>query len=596
VVVDVYDVSRVVITSDNPMRDKDLIRSLPGSSYDLKAHRWTAPLTWATCRALRGIFDERLIIGEALASWAANELATRITPSIALREAYSADGDEDLYPFQRAGVQFLAYAKKALLCDEMGTGKTVQTIRTITELVRRGENPFPVLVVAPNNMTLTWKKEWEKWYPGVNAVVVKGSAAQRRAILEDTSPHVFIINYESVRTHSRLAPYGSIRLKRCTNCDATLADIPANKPSRCEHCPKELNEREWKTLIVDEAHRMKDPKAKQTRACWSLRTKTTEFIYALSGTAIANAPHDLWSALHLLSKEEWPSRSKYIDRYCLASWNVFGGMSVIGLREENKKEFFDIIDPRMRRMPKEAVLPQLPKKTYSERYVEMTAKQAKAYRQMEDGLIALLGDDSDAGIAVAVNPLVQLTRMTQFASAYAEVDDEGHVHLTAPSNKIDALMDLLEDMGNEPLVVFAQSRQLIDLAAHKLEAAKISFSMIVGGQTPDEREKAKDDFQNGHVRVVLCTIAAGGIGITLTRSSTACFLQRSWSMVDNSQAEDRVHRIGSEIHDKIEIVDIISVGTIEERQRITLASKSERLEEVMRDKDTLKRLLTGQGE
>ena len=88
-----------------------------------------------------------------------------------------------------------------------------------------------------------------------------------------------------------------------------------------------------------------------------------------------------------------------------------------------------------------------------------------------------------------------------------------------------------------------------------LEKADISYELIVGGQTAEERERAKDNFQSGRVRVILCTIAAGGIGITLTRAATACFLQRSWSMVDNSQAEDRVHRIGSEIHDKVEIID-----------------------------------------
>lgn len=89
----------------------------------------------------------------------------------------------------------------------------------------------------------------------------------------------------------------------------------------------------------------------------------------------------------------------------------------------------------------------------------------------------------------------------------------------------------------------------------------------------------------------MCTIAAGGIGITLTRAATAIFLQRSWSMVDNSQAEDRVHRIGSEVHDKITIIDVVSTGTVEERQRVVLGNKLERLEEVMRDRETLRRVL-----
>jgi SNF2 family DNA or RNA helicase len=238
-------------------------------------------------------------------------------------------------------------------------------------------------------------------------------------------------------------------------------------------------------------------------------------------------------------------------------------------------------------MPKSAVLRDLPPKTYIDRFIEMTPKQATAYRQMEKGLVAQIND----GVVIAANPLVQLTRMSQFASAYAEVSPEGNVTLSAPSNKIDALLEEIEDMGGKPLVVMASSRQLIGLAEKALTTHKISFSLIVGGQTSEERDKAMQDFQNGRVQVVLCTIAAGGIGITLTKADTMVFLQRSWSNIENSQAEDRIHRIGAQVHDNIRIIDILSAGTLEERQRVVLAGKQERLEEVMRDRETLLRIL-----
>ena len=586
VLIDVYDERRIVITSDNVFRDKELIMQLPGCRYETKEHRFLAPLTWATCVAMRGIFGSRLSVGSKLIEWAQREHAERVSPSLELRASVEANGDPDLYPFQRAGVQFLAFARRAMLCDAMGTGKTVQTIRTLMELTRRGENVFPTVVIAPNNMTLTWKKEFEKWWPGLTAQVIKGSAAKRREIIK-TPAHVYVINWEGVRSHSRLAPYGSVRLKRCVDCDASLANVPANQRSRCEHCPKELNDIAWRTVIADEAHRMKDPRAKQTRAAWALRTKDTEFAFGLTGTPIANAPHDFWSALHFISKDEFPQRTKYIDRYCLTQFNPFGGMTITGLRQDTKEEFFKIVDPRLRRMPKEAVLPQLPKKTYATRFVEMTAKQARAYAQMEDTLVAQL----DEGVAVSVNPLVQMTRLMQFASAYAVMGDNGDVQLSDPSCKIDALMDIIEEMGGESLVVFAQSRQLIDLAAARLTKHKIEHELIVGGQTPDERELAKTNFQEGKVPVILCTIAAGGIGITLTKAAAAVFLQRSWSSVDNSQAEDRVHRIGSEIHDKVTIIDVIASGTFEERQRTVLGGKLDRLEEILRDRETMRRVL-----
>jgi len=600
VLVDVYDGERILITSSNPFRDKELIKMLPGASYSLKEHRWFAPLTWPVCLQLRGIFGNRLVIGDKLRDWAIEERANRVDPAIALRLAWDAEGDADLYPFQRAGVKFLGYAKRALLCDEMGTGKTVQTIRALADVVRNGDNPFPAIVVAPNNMTLTWKAEFEKWFPGVKVNVIKGGPEQCKKLIADPA-HVYVINYEKLRTYSRLQAFPGVRLRRCIKCDGTLPDVPANAPSRCQWCKKALNEKMWTSVIIDEAHKMKNPKAFQTMACWALRTPATEYVYCLTGTAIANAPHDLWPALHMIAKEEWPSRTKYIDRYCLTSFNPFGGMNIIGIRHDTKDEFFMAVDPRMRRMPKEAVLPFLPKKTYTTRYVEMSPKQTKAYNQMESDLIALLDGDGEvgSGVTVAVNPLTQLTRLMQFASAYAEMNENGEVRLSVPSNKVDALVEILEELDGEPVVVFAQSRQLIELAAKKLDdlaksktnTMDVSYGLIVGGQTPDEREWNKTQFQNGQFRVILCTIAAGGIGITLTRAATAVFLQRSWSMVDNSQAEDRVHRIGSEVHDKVTIVDIVSIGTVEERQRLVLGQKLERLEEVMRDRETLKRIL-----
>lgn len=595
---ELYDDTKVVINSDFPMRDRELLKALPGSKYSTREHKWLAPLTWATCVAMRGMFGENLEVGPGLAAWATEESARRIEPSLSLRTSWDDPTLEDvfpqLYPFQRAGVSFLSFAEQALLTDEMGTGKTPQTIFTTMNNLRLGKDPFPALIVAPNNMVLTWKKEIERFWPGAKVNVIKGHAGHRREKIKEEA-HFYVINFEGVRAHSKLAPYGSIRLKRCYQCDPSMPNDAAHQPSRCEIHPKELNQRVWRTLVVDEAHRMKDPGTKQSRAIKALRSKETRFIYGLTGTPLGDAPVDLWPMLNLISPQEFPSRRAFIDRYCLVGYSMFGGMDVIGLNPNTKDEFFRIVEPRFRRMPKAAVLPFLPDKVRTTRYVEMHPKQKKAYDQMDKNQIAVLtNEDGTAGVAVGANPLTELTRLTQFASAYAEKTEEGHVRLSKPSCKIDALLEILEDTGDEPAVVFAQSRQLIELACKELEARKIPFSKIVGGQNAWEREQAKDDFQEGKVRVILCTIAAGGIGITLTRSNRAIFLQRSWSMIENKQAEDRVHRIGSEIHDSIEIIDIVAVGTIEGSQVRALSSKEDRLQEFVRDADIVASLHIGE--
>lgn len=592
-------------------RDKDLIRAVPGARYDVTSHTWSLPLCWSACLTLRGLFRERLEIGPELFAWAAKYRSTYVEPAMAMRDSTTADGDPVLYPFQRAGVQFLRHARTALLCDEMGVGKTVQAIRTLAEHVRNGENPFPALVVCPNGVKSTWRKEFATWWPGVEVEILDGGRVQRLAQIQrvaDGEAHVLVANWEALRFHSRLAPYGSTRLKHCIVCDPTLRGDPAvekkHKQANCERCSRELNDIPWTSVVADEIHRAKNPSAKQTRALWALATDATKFRYGLSGTPIANAPQDLWSALHFIDPNQWPVRSKYLDRWCLQSFNPFGGMTVIGLKPETKEEFFAITDPHVRRMPKALVLTQLPPKTYVARFIDMTPKQRKAYVTMRDDMVSQIDDAGGGDRLVAVNPLTQLTRLGQFASAYAElvqtpVKDSTtgqtvmkvEAKLAEPSNKIDALLEILDEVGDKPVGVFAQSRQLIELASARLTKHGISHVLIVGGQTADQRQHSIDKFQAGEVRAVLATVGAGGIGITLTRGDTCVFLQRSWSMVENAQAEDRFHRIGSEIHENITIIDIISKGTVEEGQRDALDAKTDRMQEVLRDADLLKRIL-----
>jgi SNF2 family DNA or RNA helicase len=125
-----------------------------------------------------------------------------------------------------------------------------------------------------------------------------------------------------------------------------------------------------------------------------------------------------------------------------------------------------------------------------------------------------------------------------------------------------------------------------------MEKAKIPHGLITGAQNEDERQKAVDDFQSGKIKWILFTAQAGGVGITLTAARRLVMLQRPWSLVDYKQALDRVHRIGSEIHDSIVIMDYVTDGSIEERVIDVLDSKADNFEQIVRDKHQLLRMLT----
>ena len=260
-------------------RQKELIKLIPGAKWNPEDEIWYAPLTWSTCLALRAVFGLELTIGPELNAWAAEYKARVHDPAMALRDALDAPGDPDLFPHQRADVAFLATVRRGLLGSEMGVGKTAAAIRTLVELSRRGENPFPALVVSPNSVKPAWKREFEHWWPGVTVQVVSGTAAQRRKQLE-TKAHVYVMNYEALRSHSRIAGYGSIALRRCIDCGGEDARVTV---TRCQAHNRELNAIKFRTVIADEAHRIKDPTSQQTRAL-KAAADDAPFRFPMTGT------------------------------------------------------------------------------------------------------------------------------------------------------------------------------------------------------------------------------------------------------------------------------------------------------------------------
>lgn len=540
---------------------EDAVRALPGSRY--KKGVWSVPETrTAISIALASVTG--LELGPILRRrWELSEGSVEDVLDarrIARDPANDCPGHPEFYPYQRTGTKFLIRSGSAILADSPGLGKTAQTINAINM-----SNAWPALIVCPSAVRATWVREFAKWAPLVDVAVVTGTAKQREAILEKDHD-VYIIGWEALRLHSRLAPYGSIRL------------------SDKEKTPGSLN-RYWGVVVADEAHRALKAKSKQTRALWSVGSNAGGRI-ALTGTPIANSPADLWALLHFVEPEEWPSKVKFIDRYCETTVNSFGGLEIIGLKKENESELLELISLHFLRRSKELALPWLPPKTFERLDVEMLPSQAKAYRQLEKDLIA----DLESGTTMALDSLTMTTRLLQLSSGVCDVDDEGKFRMVGPSPKVSALLELLGDLDEEPVVVFATSRQLIDLACAELEKAGISWCRIVGGQSEEERADAETGFQDRKYRVLLATVSAGGEGLTLTAAAITVFLDRPWSLVQRLQAVDRTHRPGQEA-ESVLVIDIITPDTIEESVVSALDRKGATLESIVRDKHALLRLL-----
>ena len=549
-------------------RYRDMAAQVPGLRYHKPTETWRGPARLSIAHALRGIFGDALrVSGEAFAAVAAE--ATEHAAVAELKDTATwlsrPTGTEGLRDAQVTASVLASMRKGFLIGDEKGYGKSVEAAASLNIAARSG-TAYPAYIVCTNSMKYTWRDEIEKWC-GVKVAVMGRTPTERKAAIAqvaDGTAQVLVASWQQARLHSRLAPYGA------------FARTEAEKQD------KELNAIGFKTVIADEAHALKNPKSKQTLAVKAVaHAPSCVNRWALTATPIAGNTADLWSPLNFCRPDDFPSRSKFIDRYVLIHENHWGGKEDLGLNPATEAEFRRIFDPCYIRRPLDLDVKMLP---IQYRFVEMDGKQRSVYKQIEKDSIANVDDR----FLVAAGPLVLNTRLQQLAQATPVLDAEGGVEsFQLPSCKYDVLCDVLDEMGGEPLVVFSESRKLIDLCARELTTGRsprfteAQVGLIHGGISSEERHRWITEFQAGNLPVILCTYGAGSEGVTLTRAHTMLMLNRSYRYVSNNQAEGRLLRHGQESN--VQIIEAITLDSEELRVHDAYSTKDDRLQQLVLD-------------
>lgn len=214
---------------------------------------------------------------------------------------------------------------------------------------------------------------------------------------------------------------------------------------------------------------------------------------------------------------------------------------------------------------KEDVLKDLPPKTYETITSEMEGKQLKYYNEFAAKGVLAIKDD----VMIVPDPLTQRMRKLQLAFGTpvlgtkkgANGDITAPVELIMPSVKVDALFDTLERFPEKQLLVWVDGRLEFDLVAKQLKKAAVDFVEFRGGMKEREREDGRRVFQAGDSRVALCMLSVASEALTLTAAHIALYLQREDSMIDSTQSEDRIHRIGQA--EEVLVIDHITAGTDE---------------------------------
>ena len=466
---------------------------------------------------------------------------------------------ETLYDFQRAGAHFLSQTDGAILADDMGLGKTIQTLAAID----MNQN-FPALIICPASIKENWRNEIEKWLDGYSITILKGSKEQRLEALQEPADF-YIGNYALLREESRAKIDG----------EWTKIDNPIFQ---------EINSRKWGAIVFDEAHKIKNRKSQQTQGAHKA-IKSAEKVYHLTGTPIMNAPEEIWSLLHSLDEQKFSSFWRFVKRHCHLHDNGWG-TEIRGVK--NPKEFRKVLEPYMLRRVKEEVLEDLPSLTIQKQWVELEGKQKKIYDQMEKRMIAEISEQEKVAAPVII---AKITRLKQIAVSPSLISKEGKKFQSA---KIDALMDILEGAGEQKVVIFSQFKKAISLVEKELKKKGWEYGIMTGNIDQNQRQKEVDKFQNdSDCKIFLATIKAGGLGINLTAGSIAVFLDKDWTPANNSQAVDRLHRIGQE--NNVTVIELLAKNSIEDYIEKVLEEKQETFDTLIEGKISGKELLMNMG-
>lgn len=414
--------------------------------------------------------------------------------------------------FQKAGINYALDKERTFIADQQGLGKTIEAIGVIQK-----EKAYPALIVVPAAVKINWQREFEKWIKGITTTIING---QKNESLPDAD--VYIINY----------------------------DILAHNESI-------LKTKEFKSIVLDESHYVKNPKAKRTKTATRIvKELEIPIRLLLTGTPLSNRPKELISQLKILEKlDELGGFWNFANRYCDAKRNAFG-LDLSGAK--NLEE----LNSNLRavgfvRREKREVLQELPEKQRTELYVEID--NWKEYKSAEQD----------------INNWVR-TQTQEEGRSYNVVMAEALVKMNilkrlVGEGKINSAINWIEDFleTGEKLVVFAHHRKVLKSLAEHFNAP-----LIIGGQSDKERQKIIDAFQNNpNVKIVIASIKAAGVGITLTAASDVLFVEQMWTSTAHEQAEDRLHRIGQK--DSVNCYYMIDEDTIDNYLRGVIENKEE---------------------
>jgi len=388
--------------------------------------------------------------------------------------------DATPYTYQGEGIDFALLHKYVIIGDEMGLGKSLQGIGVSSEVSTK------TLVVSPSYLKLNWDAEFQKFCSSKTVFWYKKKTDRFKST---GKPEVRIINYEMLQHMEHLFQWAD-------------------------------------TVIVDEAHYLKNMEAKRTDCFhFYIEKYKPDYLLLLSGTPIKNNLDEFYSLLVLCSYCPDNSNGKNIRKMYPNIWafrNHFMKNRPINIRGRKINKYYGHKN-----------IDEL--KTYlKHKYIRRLAKNVLELPDMVSKMVKI--KDIDQPELEEMWEAFESGRPANFSSAKAL-----SAELKAPYTA-KYCADMLEQ--GIPVIIFSDHIKPCEIISKAL--SKYGVEIIQGSTPVEERHRIVKDFQEGRISGVVSTIGAGSTGITLTRAHNMVFNDLSWVPGDNAQARKRIHRIGQE--------------------------------------------------
>lgn len=420
-----------------------------------------------------------------------------------------------LREYQKQGYRWLMSLCESgfggILADDMGLGKTLQVI-TFLLAQRQGGS----LIVCPASLVYNWKRELERFAPQLTVKMAVGTAAQRRALLEEELPDVLITSYDLLRRD--LIHYEKLRFF-------------------CQ--------------VIDEAQYIKNHGTQAAKAVKRIRA---DFKLALTGTPIENRLSELWSIFDYLMPGYLYGYQRFREE--------MEQPIVSGEDDDAAKRLQKLIHPFVLRRLKKDVLAELPDKLEENVYAGMEGEQQELYDAHVKRLERMLEEKTDQEFNTGkLQILAELTRLRQLCCDPAllyEKYEGGAAKKELAGNLIRSAVE-----GGHKVLLFSQFTTMLDRLAAMLEGEGIAYHMLTGATPKEKRAQMVEDFDTDSVPVFCISLKAGGTGLNLTAADVVIHFDPWWNVAVQNQATDRAHRIGQK--NVVTVYRLIAKGTIEEK-------------------------------